>query len=223
MKKLLASIALIPTFLLATQLTDFIDTKKCDQIIDKQLYQICYSYKYKGALAGWIRLDGKLVNSPNDIKKRPRFYDESSLPIQYRSKHSDYKGDAEHWSRGHFVVGDADIDYDEKALLKAYTMANIIPQSAPLNQKTWIKVENYGRMLARKLGYINSISIASYNNPPQKIKNNVAIPATLYRIYYNNDTKFEKCFKYDNLLDVDSKNDKLRDHEISCNSLKLKK
>ena len=42
----------------------------CDQIIDKQVYKICYSYKYKGALAVWYKLDGKLVNKTN-IKKDP--------------------------------------------------------------------------------------------------------------------------------------------------------
>ncbi len=44
-------------------------------------------------------------------------------------------------------------------------MANIIPQAANVNQKTWTKVERYGRTLAQKLGYINSISIALYENP----------------------------------------------------------
>lgn len=82
--------------------------------------------------------------------------------------------------------------------------------------------KNYGRMLASKLGYINAISIASYSNPNQKISNNIVIPTTLYRIYYNNDAKFEKCFKYENRVDIDYKNDKLRDHEVDCKSIKLK-
>ena len=99
-------------------------------------------------------------------------------------------------------------------------MANIIPQAANVNQKTWTKVERYGRTLAQKLGYINSISIALYENPNQKIANDIVIPTTLYRIYYNNDAKFEKCFKYENKLDVDFKNDKIKDHEIECNIIK---
>tara|TARA_R110002033_G_scaffold165821_1_gene203867 strand:+ start:113 stop:427 length:315 start_codon:yes stop_codon:yes gene_type:complete len=98
-------------------------------------------------------------------------------------------------------------------------MANIIPQSANVNQKTWIKVERYGRRLAQKLGYINSISIAKYNNPNNKIGNDIVIPTTLYRIYYNNDAKFEKCFKYDNKLDVNYKSDRLKDHEIDCTKI----
>jgi endonuclease G, mitochondrial len=209
------------SFSYATEISDFINKSKCDQVINKQLYEICYSYKYKGALSGWVKLDGNLVGK-TDIKERPRFYNEDTIPMKYRTKYSDYTGYAEDWNRGHFIASDADFDYDEKALLKTYTMANIIPQSALVNQKTWTKVERYGRMLAQKLGYVNSISIAKYENPNQEMNNNIIIPTKLYRIYFNNDVKFERCFKYDNVLDVDYKNDKLKNHEIDCKQLKSK-
>ena len=205
----------------AAQVSDYIDKNKCDQIVDMQLYQICYSYKYKGALGGWARLDGKL-ESMEGIKKRPKFYGEPTIPMKYRTKPADYNGYGDDWNRGHFIVADADLDYDDKALNKAYTMANIIPQSAMVNQKTWAKVEKYGRMLSQKLGYIDSVSIARYDNPNQKIGNDIVIPTKLYRIYFNNDAKFEKCFVYDNVLNVDWKNDDIRNHEIGCKSIKIK-
>ncbi len=219
-KNILFFILLSPIILFSTAIEDYIDKSKCDQIIDQQLYQICYSYKYKGALSGWVKLDGNLIGKDN-IKKRPRFYNEDSIPMKFRTKYKDYTGYGEDWNRGHFIVADADFDYDEKALNKAYTMANIIPQSAVVNQKTWTKVERYGRVLAQKLGYINSISIAKYENQNQKIGNDIVIPTKLYRIYFNNDAKFEKCFEYDNKLDVDYKSDKLKNHEIDCDGLKL--
>lgn len=102
-------------------------------------------------------------------------------------------------------------------------MANIIPQAANVNQKTWIKVERYGRTLAQKLGYINSISIAKYDDLSNKIGNDIVIPTKLYRIYYNNEVKFEKCFEYENKLDVNYKSDKLRDHEIDCTKIIINK
>lgn len=215
---LLVILLILPNILLSAQLSDYVDIKKCDQVIDKQLYSICYSYKNKGALSGWVKLDNK--SEATGIKKRPKFYNESTIPMPYRTKNDDYKGYGEDWNRGHFIVSDADFDYDEKALNKAYTMANIIPQSATVNQKTWTKVEKYGRMLTSKLGYINSISIAKYDNPNQKISNDIVIPTMLYRIYYNNDAKFEKCFKYENVLNVDYKNDDLKNHEIDCKTIK---
>jgi endonuclease G len=143
--------------------------------------------------------------------------------MKYRTKYKDYSGYGKDWNRGHFVVADADFDYDEKALNKAYTMANIIPQAANVNQKTWIKVERYGRTLAQKLGYINSISIAKYDDLSNKIGNDIVIPTKLYRIYYNNEVKFEKCFEYENKLDVNYKSDKLRDHEIDCTKIIINK
>jgi endonuclease G len=213
---------LLPSVVFSFSLEDYIDKSKCDQIIDKQLYQICYSYKYKGALSGWVRLDGSLVGKGN-IKKRPRFYNEKTIPMKYRTKYADYTGYGHLYNRGHFAVSDADFDYDEKALNKTYTMANIIPQSAQVNQKTWIKAEKYGKILAQKLGYINSISIAKYENESNKIGNDVVIPTKLYKVYYNNEAKFEKCFEYANSLDVDFENDKLKNHEINCSILKRDK
>ncbi len=218
-KLIIALVVILPNILFSASLEDYIDKSKCDQIVDKQLYQICYSYKNKGPLSGWVTL--KSVSSEeNDIKKRPKFYNEDTIPMKYRTKSDDYKGFGEDWNRGHFIVADADFDYDDKALAKAYTMANIIPQSAVVNQKTWIKVEKYGRILANKLGYINSISIAKYDDPNHKIANDVIIPTKLYRIYYNNEANFEKCFEYENILNVDYKNDRLENHEIECKLLK---
>jgi len=214
------TLLIVSKSIMAAELSDYVDTSKCDQIIDKQLYQICYSYKYKGALSGWVMLDGVLVGKGN-IKKRPRFYNEKTISMKYRTKYKDYTGYGEQWNRGHFIVADADFDYDAKALNKAYTMANIQPQSANLNQRTWIKVERYGRSLAAKLGYINSISIANYNGAHQTVGNNIVIPTGFYRIYYNNDVSFEKCFYYENNLNIDIDRDKLKDHEINCKSAKL--
>ena len=203
----------------AAQLSEYVNTKNCDQVINKQLYSICYSYKYKGALSGWVTLDGKLVNKKN-IKKRARFYSERTIPVMYRSKYSDYTGYGRQWNRGHFIVADADFDYSDKSLRKAYTMANILPQSAFLNQGVYIKAERYGRTLATKLGYINSISIADYRGATKTIKNDVVIPSGFWRIYYNNDANFEKCFYFENKLDRRLKNSKLKNHLVECNSVK---
>jgi hypothetical protein len=54
-KKTFLVLIFFPFLLNAVDVSNFIDKSKCDQIIDKQLYSICYSYKYKGALSGWTR------------------------------------------------------------------------------------------------------------------------------------------------------------------------
>lgn len=217
-KTLLLTIVLAHS-LLATNVSDFVDKSRCDQIINKQLYTICYDYKEKGALAGWVTLYGNKVNFKN-IKKRLRFYNEKTIPMKYRTKYKDYTGYGKTYNRGHFIVADADFDYSKKSLRKAYTMANIQPQSAKLNQKTWLKVERYGRKLATKYGYINSISIADYRGASKKIKNNIVIPSGFYRIYYNDDVGFKKCFYYRNTLNIDVKHDKMKNHIVNCSSIR---
>lgn len=194
----------IPSFMFSASLDEYVDQSKCSQIIDKQLYEICYSYEVKGPLSGWVKLNA-VTTEENDIKKRPKFYNEDNIPMKYRTKSADYNGFGEDWNRGHFIVADADFDYDDKALAKAYTMANIIPQSAVVNQKTWIKVENMVEFLLINQDILILYLVAKYDEPNHKIANDIVIPTKLYRIYYNNEANFEKCFEYDNVLDVDYK------------------
>lgn len=212
---------LVTNVLWGTKIEDYVDYKKCNKIIDKKLYSICYSYNYKGPIAGWVKLDGEKVNFVN-IKKRPHFYSEKNLPLKYRAKSSNYRGFGKKWNRGHTIVSDADFDYSKKALAKAYTMANITPQAARLNQISWAKLEKYGRILAKKLGYINSITLIEYKDKNRKIKNNITIPTAYYRIYYNDEKNFKKCFYYKNKINLNWKNDKIKNHVIDCGIIEEK-
>ena len=159
----------------ATSIKDFIELDRCDQIIDKQVIKICYSYEHKGALAVWYTLDGSLVNTDN-IKKRPRFYSEKSLKSQYKSKYKDYTNSG--YDRGH-LAPDASFDYDKKILRKVYTMANIIPQYPNVNRHQWTKVERLERMYAVKHGIVNIVNLIEYPLTPKKIgKNQVSVPSS---------------------------------------------
>jgi len=201
----------------ALDIDNFIDLKKCDQIIDKQVFKICYSYKHKGALAVWYELDGNLVNREN-IKKRPRFYNEKTIPMKYRTKYKDYTRTG--FDRGH-LANDASFDYDEKIVRKTYTMANIIPQYPKVNRYTWIKAEKYERSIASKLGKVKVINLVDYSNSPGTIGNDVSIPSSFQKILINDDAKFLKCFEYQNIKDIDIKSDRLKDHLIKCNKLSI--
>jgi len=141
----------------------------CDQVIHKKVIDICYNYKAKGANYVTYDIFGELVNKVN-LKKRPRFYTEKTLPSKYRTKYSDYtystssKDKSVRFDRGH-LAPDADFDYDKKILRKIYTMANIIPQVSVVNQKTWTKVEAYERLLAKKFGSLHVVTGVDYNDP----------------------------------------------------------
>lgn len=211
LKKILLSSTVIAV-LNATDISDFINLKNCDQIIDKEVFKICYSYEHKGALAVWYELDENLVNK-NNIKERPEFYSEKNIPIQYRTKSQDYINSG--FDRGH-LAPDANFDYDIKAQAKTYTMANIVPQCPTLNRKTWIKAEKYERFVASKLKAVTIINLVDYSKSTTQIgKNNLSVPNTFYKIIFNNDKNFKKCFKYEN-IEINPKTDKLKDHQIDC-------
>jgi len=211
MKKILLSSTVIIA-LNATDISDFINLNTCDQIIDKQVFKICYSYKYKGALAVWYELDGNLVNK-NNIKNRPDFYSEKNIPIQYRAKSQDYINSG--FDRGH-LAPDANFDYDLKTQVKTYSMANIVPQYPTLNRKAWIKAEKYERLIASKLKTITVINLIDYSKSTQQIGNNkLSVPNTFYKIIFNDEKNFKKCFKYEN-IEINPETDELKNHQITC-------
>ncbi len=200
----------------AVNVSDFINKNNCDQIIDKQVYTICYSYKNKGALYVAYTLDGALVNKTN-IKKRPGFYTEKNIPNKYRSKSADYKKTG--YDRGH-LANDASFDYDKKVQRKTYTMANVIPQAPNVNRRTWIKSERYERTIAVKLESATVINGVVYSSNPKRIgKNKIAVPDAYWKMIFNNDKQFQKCFYYKNDNNIKVKEDKLKLHQVECSKL----
>jgi DNA/RNA endonuclease G (NUC1) len=82
------------------ELVKYINKENCDQIIDQQVFQICYDYSHRGAKYVGYVLDGSKVNAVN-IKARAKFYSEDSLSNQYRTKTADYSHTG--YDRGHMA------------------------------------------------------------------------------------------------------------------------
>ena len=201
----------------ATNLSNYINKSNCDQIIDKQVFTICYDYKMKGAKYVAYTLDGDKVNAVN-IKKRHSFYTEKNLKKKYRTHTKDYTRTG--YDRGH-LANDASFDYSKKIVRKTYTMANIIPQAPNVNRKTWIKSEKLERKIAVNLGNVNVINGVIYSNNPKRIgRNKLAIPSGFWKMIYNDDKNYKKCFYYKNDLNTLAKGDKLKHHLVDCSSLK---
>jgi endonuclease G len=214
--KSLTILLILTSTLFSTNLSDYINKQNCDQIIDKQVFTICYDYKAKGAKFVAYSLDGSLVNAVN-IKKRSSFYTEKNLPKKYRSHTKDYTHTG--YDRGH-LANDASFDYDKKVVRKTYTMANIIPQAPQVNRKTWIKAEKLERKIASKLGSVSVINGVVYSSNPKRIgKNKIAVPDAFWKMIYNDDKNYKKCFYYENDLNARAKGDKLKNHLINCNQL----
>ena len=214
-------IIMFPSFSLSISFPDFINKNNCDQVIvkklkNKELFKICYDYHFKGAKAVGYLLDEKLVNKGN-VKVRPRFYSERTIPVRYRSKYQDYTHSG--YDRGH-LAPDADFDWTLKSASKTYTMANIIPQSPMVNRKTWSKAERYERKLATKYGFINVLNLVFYNKNPKRIgKNQIAVPKGFAKVLWNNKIGFARCFYYKNDPNANWKKDKLRHHIVQCKEI----
>ncbi|EAU56003.1 DNA/RNA non-specific endonuclease [Mariprofundus ferrooxydans] len=202
----------------ATEIRDFINSRNCDQVLDKGFYQICYDYSAKGARYVGYTLDGSKVNA-GDIKKRPRFYPDTAIPAKYRTTSSDYTKNEFHADRGH-LAPDASFDWSQKSLHSVYSMANIIPQYSKINRKTWVKAEKYERLVATKLGKVTVINGVIYGLNPQRMrKSGIAYPEAFWKMLYDNHG-FERCFYYKNDSHAKIKGDKLRDHVVDCGGLK---
>ena len=217
MKKIaFLTLFLLTTLIQATDLNQYINKQNCPQIIDKQVFTICYDYKAKGAKYVAYTLDGTKVNSVN-IKKRNSFYTEKNLPKKYRSHTKDYTHSG--YDRGH-LANDASFDYDEKTVRKTYTMANIIPQAPNVNRKIWIKAEKLERKVAVGLGSVSVLNGVVYSSNPLRIgKNQIAVPNAFWKMIYNDEKNYKKCFYYANDLNVITKGDKLKSHLFDCNAL----
>lgn len=214
--KKIISLALLSNALFAFDSQAYMNKNYCDQLIQNPYFKICYDYKLKGAKTITYTLSGDKVNQIN-IKKRPSFHTEKSLDRPYRVSPKSYTRTG--YDRGH-MANDASFDWSMQSLNSTYTMANIVPQEPKVNRYHWVKVERYARMMARKLGKVNVVNIIQYNHNPKRFKKqNIAIPKGFYKIIYNNEKSFERCFYYKNNSDSYPKKDKLRSHLIECSNI----
>ena len=193
--KVVLLLALLLEFVSALSISQFINDKECNQTVDKIFFKICYDYNLKTAKAVGYTLDGSLVNE-NNIEKRPSFKVERAISRKYRASTKDYVKSG--YDRGH-LANDASFDWSEDSLNATYSLANITPQARRVNRYTWTKVERYARYVAVKLGYVNVINVVEYSDSPQRIgKHKIAVPKGFYKVIYNKDEDFERCFYYKN-------------------------
>ena len=216
LKKYTIITTLLLSPLLALDSSQFINEDNCNQILDKEFFQVCYDHNLKTAKAVSYTLYGDLVNETN-IEKRPSFKIDREVEKQYRASTKDYTKSG--YDRGH-LANDASFDYDKKVVRKTYTMANIIPQAPTVNHKTWIKAEKLERKVAVSLGTVKVLNGVIYSSNPKRIgKNRVAVPDAFWKMIYNDSKNYKKCFYYENDLSAKAKGDKLKSHLVDCSTL----
>jgi endonuclease G len=193
-------------------------TESCDRVIEKNYYEICYDYKYKGALFVSYTLNGNDVYREN-IEERPYFYTEPTLDSKYASNYSDYTGSG--YDRGH-LASDASFDYSDDALNSVYSMANIIPQNPDVNRNAWIDTEYLEREKAAEYGDVEVIIGVVYSDNPEQIgESKISVPSGYYKSISNTQSGYQECFYYEN-IPFNVEDDSLQEHKVECSSLTLK-
>lgn len=191
---------------------------ECDIIIEKENYEICYDYNYKGPKFVSYHLDGSFVNELN-IEKRPSFYIEKTLAQEYISDYDDYIGSG--YDRGH-LANDASFDWNLSVLNSVYSMANISPQYPDVNRYAWSDTETLEREKAVEYEEVDVIIGVVYSDNPQRIgEHEIAVPEAFYKNISNEDKSYEECYYYENIPISDISADTLQEHIVSCDTLTL--
>ncbi len=187
--------------------SSYFNALNCSIVLDKFFYTNCYDYNLKGTKAVAYKVEA--VNLKGEqIKKRPRFEDDTNIPKKYRTTWSDYKNS--NYTRGH-IASNASFRFSKAAQNSVFLMSNITPQNAQINAKVWNEIEQRERKLAFKFQQVEVLNLILYDKNPKFIKNHIAVPNSYIKIIKTHN--FKECYQVPN-HNVES--EKMSDYKISC-------
>lgn len=155
----------------------YVDSK-CDYVINKEAFTICYDKDNK--IAKWVGYELTREEVKIHRKREDNFQEDTSIPSSFRATLYDYKRSG--YDRGH-LAPNADIDLTEKSQQESFLLSNIVPQNSELNRFGWNELEKYVRDLAFKNERIFVITgaIPGYKTIGM---NKINVPGELYKIIY---------------------------------------
>lgn len=189
------------------EFSGYFNTFNCSQILNQVHYVNCYDYKLKGTKAVAYAVYAKNLKK-KQIKKRPRFEDDTKLPKKYRTTWSDYKNSG--FTRGH-IAPNASFRFDTFAQRSTFLMSNITPQNEQINSKVWNQAEQRERELALKFQSVEVLNLVIYDKTPLRIKNNIAVPNSYIKIIKA--SNFKECYQIPN---HNLKDENLKTYLIQC-------
>ena len=157
---------------------------KCDKILHKRVFDICYSYKWKTPKVVVYSIDGNLIKQKHLSRKRLSFRPDYEVPSKYRSYSRDYSRTG--FDRGHNIPNGV-ANYNRTIQKQTFLMSNIAPQKPMLNRKLWAKIERFARFQAIKFKKVSVVT--GVCGSKGHIRNGVNIPAYWYKIIYRPDGK----------------------------------
>ncbi|HHO42352.1 MAG TPA: hypothetical protein ENN12_03230 [Epsilonproteobacteria bacterium] len=189
--------------------------QNCNKVIHDPVFDACYLYDEKISLMVGYELESELLKSGyvDRNKNNLTFFEDQRIPRQYRAHPYDYS--RQNLDRGHSRPH-ASTAWDAKLAQNTYSMVNVWGQTPKLNRQAWLKAERFERQIAHRIGKVKVLNIADINGAKRRVgKNNVLVPVGFYKIVYNQEKDYQRCFYYENTNDY-TKKDTLKSHLIDC-------
>lgn len=151
-----------------------------DQLLCREGYAVGYDYDRK--IPSWVayRLTPDSVNKK--FKRSNKFKADTEIPVQYRSKLTDYKGSG--YDRGHMAAS-ATVDFSYKAMMESFLLSNMTPQLPGLNRQGWRYLEQYIREWTNERGELYVVTGVIFKVNYTVIGNGVHVPTHYYKIVFD--------------------------------------
>ena len=155
---------------------------KCDQMLQKEGFEICYNYKLKAPLYT------RHIMKYSDLKKQTysreglRFFEDVNIPRRYRATLRDYRGSG--FDRGHMVSNRSQA-FDRKRQKATFVLSNITPQYPNFNRGIFRLTEKLSRKLVtREIGsaVVYTGAIFDRMNPKRIGPGRIAVPSHVYKV-----------------------------------------
>ena len=151
-----------------------------DQLLCREGYAVGYNYDRKDPTWVAYRLTPDSVNKK--FERSNKFKEDTEIPVQYRSKLSDYKGSG--YDRGHMAAS-ATVDSSYNAMMESFLLSNMTPQLPGLNRQGWKYLEAYIRDWTNKRGELYVVTGAMFVGEHGVIGNGVHVPTHFYKVVFD--------------------------------------
>lgn len=165
------------SFLLPGFLNSPVVKLKCDQVIIKERFSICYSYDNQIPLLAFYKLTSDDVIAP--IQPREYLRASKDIPYKFRPSYAAYK--KSYWDAGHLPAA-ASVDVSPSAADDIYMVSWCAPQNPNLNRTVWKYIEREERRLALISGEVFIITGVIPNKSNVLIKDRLNIPLYYFKL-----------------------------------------
>lgn len=148
------------------------------QLIQRTAYLT--SYNSRTRCPNWVAWQITAEHADGPYRRMRQFHEENEVAAP-RATLDDYRGSG--WTRGHMCPA-GDNKWSRRAMYESFSLANVCPQNASLNNGLWNSVEMDCRKWARRYGEIYVVCGPLYlNREHERIgANAVAVPEAFFKV-----------------------------------------